>query len=258
MREFTRGCLMTASGFGAVALCLAMVAQAQTTLPQLNRITAPFTVVSASGATLMRVEDHGGDPLLILTGKSGGRISLGARGDRLAIDMRYDENRHISLILEQENAVATVVMGGNDVNLIAAQDRAGVSVAHEGTEISHLGLKAGLDSAIRIFSTEGKPAVIIGAAAGSGGAGAVRVHDAAGGIAGFLHGLAGGGGEVGIARGGDPVVLLTSNQTGSGGLINVADAQGKIVFTAGARTDGGGGACIYNNEAGRCYGPFLP
>jgi len=235
-----------------------MVAQAQTSSQELNRFTAPFTIIGTSGATLMRVEDHDGDALLTLYGKSGGRISLGARGDRLAIDMRYDENRHISLILEPETAVTTVVMGDNDVNLVAAHDGTGVSVVHADTEISHLGLKPGLDSAVRVFSTEGKPAVIIGAAATSGGAGAVRVHDAAGGVAGFLHGLEGGGGQLGIAQTGEPVVLLTSNQNGSGGLINVADSQGKIVFTAGARTDGGGAACIYNDTGGRCYGPSLP
>lgn len=256
MKQFSNGYIS-----GAITAFLgagAFAALAQTPTPGGSAFYAPFFVLGESGEAIVMVEERAGGAVMTLNGNNGSTITLGANGDRLAIDMRTSATNHASLILDGEETALSLESGGNGLLLSTDATQTGISVNRGEVEIGHFGKKDGKDSALRIFSPSGKPAVELGSSAGRAGAGTIRVHDAAGNMAGFLQGTEQNGGNAGILHNGAIVVLLDVTPSGSGGKVEAAEVNGRLVFRAGAQSSGGRAMCLYTDKGDRCYGPYLP
>lgn len=255
MKKFASGYLSGA--LTAFVFTGAFAALAQTKNDAGHTFDAPFRVVGEKG-TILSVEERAGGGVMVLHGNNGATMTLGANRDVMAVDIRSSPTEHASLIVSKTETVLSLESGKNGLLLQTNAKETGISIDRGDVEVAHFGQKAGKDAALRIFSASGTPSVELGSAAGSGGAGSLRVLDESGKIAGFMQGTEGRGGNAGVAVDGKIVVLLAVTPSNSGGKIETSDSGGEVVFRAGAKTDGGGAMCIYTDDGDRCYGPYLP
>ena len=222
-------------------------------------VTAPFKVVSASGALLMEVTESGDGARLRLTGANGGEVNLGAatHGETaLAV-----QSRESGAIWAVRVTPAGMVMNGGALEhgfVMAIDDKnQGLRIEKAKIEVAHLGVKDGKNAAVRLYGPGGKPAAQLGSNPVNQGAGTLTLSDAGGAVTGNWASKAEGASTLFTTAGGTPVFVVQPSKSG-GGKMELSAAGGETAVQAGAGASGGIVCAFVPNRPPRCLDPTAP
>lgn len=246
---------------------------------QPNRVTAPFTVVDASGNPILTVRSDQGDAELTVGALNGkhARLLAGNEGVRVSAT---DGEKAVVMTVSATAATVHAIDGGKGTVAIGhtPDGFSGVRMDQDAGTVFNVGMDGQKGPALRAFK-DGKVVAAIGSNADTGGSGAVILGDGAATAVSLLskEGAQGtvavfAGGEFPVAEmrgpesafvvvgdGGRALAALSRSTNSNGGNITLMSPGGEGVVSAGAATDGGGEVCV-NRQDGKthCLGVGLP